>query len=79
MGRTLTLTRDMVVIAALMCGGLLAPAAHSAGHACRDACFKAKSMEYQRCRTIPPSDRGRRLRCFQTADQALHRCLHACR
>ena len=73
------LTRGIVVIATLMSSGLLAPAAHSAGPPCRETCYQAKSMEYQRCRTIPPSDRARRLRCFQAADQALHRCLRSCR
>ena len=64
----------MVVVATLMAGAV----ARSADRACRETCYRAKSMEYQRCRTIPPSDRARRLKCFQAADQALQRCLRAC-
>jgi hypothetical protein len=45
---------------------------------CVDACYRAKSGEYQRCRIVPPSERAKRAACFERADQALKRCLRAC-
>ena len=45
---------------------------------CRAACHRAKSLAYQRCRAIAPSDRERRGRCFRQADLALERCLARC-
>jgi len=46
---------------------------------CAEACYQQKSLAYQRCRGIPPAKRGERTRCFREADQALKRCLRACR
>jgi len=46
---------------------------------CADACYRAKSVEYQRCRTVPTADRAGRVACFQRADAALHSCLRRCR
>lgn len=46
---------------------------------CAEACYQKKSMAYQRCRDIPPAKRDARNRCFREADQALQRCLRACR
>lgn len=72
------LARAMMAVATLSIV-LWAPAALSSGSACRDACYHTKSLEYQRCRTIPPTDRATRVRCFQAADQALQRCLRSCK
>jgi len=46
---------------------------------CADACYRQKSTAYQRCRTIPPTDRASRTGCFKTADRSLEVCLRACR
>jgi hypothetical protein len=47
--------------------------------ACQESCYQAKSTAYQHCRSIPPSNRAARLKCFKEADQALKRCLKKCR
>lgn len=46
---------------------------------CTDACYETKSTAYKQCRSISPNDREARVRCFQRADQALKRCLQACK
>lgn len=46
---------------------------------CTAACSKAKSEAYQRCRTIPPSQRAKRVDCFNKADKQLKRCLRDCK
>lgn len=46
---------------------------------CQESCYQAKSTAYQHCRSIPPSNRAARLKCFKEADQALKRCLNKCR
>ena len=42
-------------------------------------CHKDKSMAYQHCRTISPSDREARSRCFAKADRRLKQCLKGCK
>ena len=54
-------------------------AASSAQSTCKEACYQSKSMAYQQCRSIPPSQRAERVRCFKEADLALQRCLRSCR
>jgi hypothetical protein len=46
---------------------------------CQESCYQAKSTAYQHCRSIPPSNRAARLKCFKEADQALKRCLNKCK
>lgn len=46
---------------------------------CRARCYEQKSTAYQRCRTLPPSDRKARSACFQKADAALAACLKSCK
>jgi hypothetical protein len=72
----------MMIGSLLIVGALFAapvPATSETSAACRDACYRSKSAEYQRCRNIPPADRAARVRCFQTADLSLRRCLRGCR
>lgn len=45
---------------------------------CAD-CHKAKSRAYQHCRSIPPTDREARSRCFKKADRELESCLKSCK
>ena len=45
---------------------------------CAESCYERKSEAYQQCRGIPPKKRGKRNRCFQSADAALKRCLARC-
>jgi hypothetical protein len=46
---------------------------------CVNKCHEAKSMAYERCRRIPPTDREARVGCFKEADAELRRCLARCR
>jgi hypothetical protein len=46
--------------------------------ACQE-CHQQKSQAYQKCRSIPPTDRKARNRCFATADRALKACLKSCK
>lgn len=45
---------------------------------CQD-CHQQKSQAYQKCRSIPPTDRKARNRCFANADRALKACLKSCK
>jgi hypothetical protein len=55
------------------------PLAAPAGSDCQDRCYEAKSVEYQRCRAVPPADRKARVACFTRADEGLKRCLRKCK
>lgn len=45
---------------------------------CHTRCYKEKSAAYQRCRRIPPMQRGKRSACFREADDALTQCIANC-
>lgn len=70
-----------------VCGSLAAGAvwmlnvgsAPAPANSCVEQCHKQKSAAYQRCRTIPPTDRAARVKCFREADAALRACLRRCR
>jgi len=64
-----------MMLVALMILGLSAVAI--AGP-CQDACYQEKSKAYQRCRSIPPADRAKRVACFKKADDVLKSCLAKC-
>jgi hypothetical protein len=73
-----TLRPLLLVLAVSMTGGVV-HGAPAAGSPCRDACYEAKSVAYQRCRSISPANRAARRACFRKADAELQRCLKACR
>ncbi len=42
-------------------------------------CHTQKSQAYQKCRSVPPTNREARNRCFANADRALKACLKSCK
>jgi len=67
------------VVLAVLFGSFAETSAPAAVSPCADDCYRQKSTAYQRCRTIPPTDRASRTGCFKTADRSLEVCLRACR
>ena len=63
----------------VLSAGVTVPPASTPANTCQEKCYQEKSMAYQRCRALPPSDRAARLRCFREADAALKRCLGGCK
>jgi hypothetical protein len=68
----------LVAASLVLTAGATAPSSTPA-NTCQERCYQEKSQAYQRCRTLPPSDRAARLRCFREADAALQRCLRGCK
>jgi hypothetical protein len=66
------------LLLAAVVGGPAAGAVPAQG-SCQARCYQQKAADYQRCRMLPPADRDARVGCFARADDALRRCLAACR
>jgi len=66
-------------IAALVALFILGISALSLANTCQETCHQQKSTAYQRCRTIPPAERAKRVACFKEADTALRQCLAKCK
>lgn len=45
---------------------------------CKARCYQQKSVDYQKCRMVPPTRREERSACFVRADATLERCLRGC-
>ncbi len=67
----------VTILATFLLVGFMGPDLVPAS-SCQD-CHKAKSRAYQHCRSIPPTDREARQRCFQKADRELQQCLKTCK
>ncbi len=68
-----------LILAGLLLWLLPVGSAVAQSKSCLDGCYRTKSAEYQRCRTVPPTARAKRAACFDRADQALKSCLRACK
>lgn len=66
-------------IAVLVALFILGISAISLANTCQQTCHTEKSRAYQRCRTIPPTERAKRVACFKQADTALQQCLTNCK
>jgi hypothetical protein len=77
----MTTRNFLVVLVALLILSFsgLALAQGAGADPCKSLCYKEKSAAYQRCRTIPPGERAKRVACFKKADDALKQCLAQCK
>ena len=73
-----TMTKK-TLIAILVARFILGISALSLAGTCQETGHQQKSTAYQRCRTIPPAERAKRVACFKQADTALQQCLAACK